>query len=101
MPTTNKKKPKTWHRTEFAFPSADQCTCYRHKTKTGNNKRCSQKDCVIALSDPDNPSAGLLKMFCLDCWLTCRDEKTVIDPYQKRMWEQQRKEGMTLMNMGC
>ena len=95
------KDRKVWHCTEFAFPSADPCSCYRHRTRNGNSKRCPNRQTVIALNDPERPGTGYHRLYCLDCWSRCRDERTEPNPAQTRMREQQRKENMGLMALGC
>lgn len=101
MTTTAQENTKTWHRTEYTFPSGDQCNCYRHKSKTGKSKRCPNRDCVIGLIDPDNPERGIQRNYCLDCWATCRDEKTEVNPSQRLMWQQNARDRMTPMAIGC
>ena len=93
-------QPKVWYRTEFAFPSGDRCQCYKHQTKNHNPKRCPNRDTVIGLTDPARTSNDLHRLYCLDCWLLCREEHTQINPAQARLWQQQRKEGWGLAT-GC
>ena len=101
MPTT-KGTPdqKAWYRTEFAFASADRCCCYKHKTSSGKNKRCPHNQSSIGLTDPENPDAAM-RTFCLDCWITCRTERTQPNPAQVAMYQQMRREGPSLIAMGC
>ena len=86
-----------WLRTGFAFPSGDRCQCHRHRSGSGRSARCRNRDCVIMLKHPVNRTE---RLFCLDCWARCRDEKTVPDPAQQRMYAQMRREGMTPAAIG-
>ena len=99
--TTATPPTKTWYRTEFAFPTSDRCQCYKHRSSTGRSKRCPNRDCVIGLTDPDRPDNDIHRTYCLDCWITCRQEVTEISPAQQRTWDQARRQGMTLSNTGC
>ena len=99
--TTKEKPEKVWHRTDFAIESGDQCQCYKHRTATGNRKRCPTRAGFVGLSDPESPNNDILRIYCIDCWIACRKEKTIQDPAQTRMYEQMRKDRMTLSRMGC
>ena len=97
---TVSKAEKIWYQTDFAFASADQCQCYKHTTRTGNRTRCSVRNCSVALADPDRPDRSH-RLYCLDCWATCRTEQTVPNPAQTRMYQEQKRNGFGLMAMGC
>ena len=95
------EKPETiWLRTEFAFPTGDRCQCHKHRARNGKTKRCPNRDSVIGLKHPKRQGEDL-RTFCLDCWATCRTEKTIPNPAQTRMYERMRRQGMTLAGMGC
>ena len=101
MPTdTGQPDQKLWYHTSFAFPSTDRCCCYRHKTRSGRNKRCHRRQSVIGLTDPESPDRTM-RTFCLDCWLACRSERTQPDPAQTAMYRQMRKDDLTPTAMGC
>ena len=71
-----------------------------HRTRNGNRKRCGNHSCTLSLTDPDNPG-GRLKLYCLDCWMECRTEKTVPHPAIERDYQQARKDGLTQVATGC
>ena len=87
-----------WLRTEFAIPSGDRCQCHQHWTSGGNSKRCSNRDCVIMLTHPET---GANRLYCLDCWALCREEKNGPNPAQQRMYERIRRDGAELIATGC
>ena len=84
-----------FHITSYAFPSGDRCMCYKHK-----GRRCNVRNCSVELvrADPDSPRT--LRLYCLDCWITCREERTTQNPSQTRLYEKQKRDGMTLVAMG-
>ena len=97
----SKTDEKIWYRTEFAFASSDRCTCSKHRSRNGKPRKCGIRATVIGLTDPDKPGNDLHRLYCLDCWMSCRNEKSVINPAQQRMWDQNRRDGMTLVATGC
>lgn len=99
MPAANAEET-VWIRTEFAFPSGDQCDCYKHRTRNGNRKRCTVRNSVIGLTNPDQPERPM-KLFCLDCWVYCRKEKTQPNPQQQKEAAQAREQGFGLISIGC
>ena len=101
MPSTREKTAKTWHITSFTFPSADRCMCYRRRTHSGNPRRCTSGQCSVGLTDPERRNRGFRKLFCLDCWMRCRDELTTTHPHILQMVEEQRRNGLGLIAIGC
>ena len=99
MPTATNAET-LWIRTEFAFPSADPCNCYKHRTKNGNRKLCTIQNAVIMLTHPDYPERRK-KLFCLDCWASCRTEKTQPNYQILREAIEDHKRGLGLMAIGC
>ena len=91
-----KADQQLFHINSYAFPSADRCMCYKHR-----GRRCTVRNCSVELvaADPDSPRT--LRLYCLDCWNTCRDERTAPNPGQTGLHEQQKRSGMTLAAMGC
>ena len=99
MPAATKEET-LWVRTEFAFASADRCNCYKHRTKNGNRKRCTDRMSVIMLAHPDYPERRK-KLFCLDCWASCRTEKTQPNYQQLKEVAQAREQGLGLVSIRC
>ena len=101
MTTTKENPKKVWYRTDFAIESGDRCQCYKHRSKTGKPKRCPIREGSVGLSDPDRSIHEIHRIYCIDCWIGCRDEVTQANPVQKRVYEQMRRQSMTLRNIGC
>ena len=92
-----------WARTEFAFPSTDQCSCRRHRTRSGNHKRCHHRNSVIMLHRTLDQGqtvmdGGPTRFYCLDCWSRCRDESTVPNRRQVKMYKQMRRDGVPILD---
>lgn len=95
MPQTER-----WLYYSYAFPSGDQCNCYRHKTRNGNSKRCSNRDVTVEMVKDDSDS-GKIKLLCLDCFAICYSdvEKVVNSRKNNAIMRSTIKE--SLIAMGC
>ena len=93
MPT---RESPLYYITSFAYPSADRCMCYRH-----NGNRCNVLNCSVELTRTDPDRSQTPRLYCLDCWIACRDETTTENPSQTRLYEEQKRNGFTLMAIGC
>ena len=100
MPDTQ-TVPRTWLLTSLAFPSGDHCQCYRHRSRNNKPARCPNREASVGLQDPDQPERGYVKLFCLDCWLTCRNENFSTNPADRKLADQQSRDGLSLMTIGC
>ena len=100
MPATQTNTTK-WLLTGFAFPSGDQCQCYRHRSRNNKPTRCPHHESSVGLQHPESPERGYVKLFCLDCWITCRKEDYITNPAVSGFAEKQRRDGLSLMEIGC
>ena len=91
---------EVWLYYSYAFPSGDQCGCYRHETRNGNPKRCSNHGVSVEMVK-ENSKNGKIKLLCLDCFANCWDDVKKVSNSRKTTAVRQSSIRESLIAMGC